>query len=273
VVKIALTVTTILLFPLLAQAQTTFGPQQLLTSESDAPYLISAADLDGDGDLDVVSASDNNSKLSWFENTDGRGTFGFGQVISLEADDVTFITTADFDGDGDPDLLAALEPDGKIAWYENTDGRGIFGPQQVISAQANGAQSVFAADLDGDGDPDILSASADDDKIAWYENLTPLHTAAEPSPDLPAAFRLEPPVPNPFHAHTQLRFSVREAAPVDVVLYDALGRRVALLYRGVPQPGVMQTLSVERAGLPGGVYFLRLNGQDFSTTRALTLLK
>ena len=30
---------------------------------------------------------------------------------------------------------------------------------------------MFAADVDGDGDLDVLSASYDDDKIAWYENL------------------------------------------------------------------------------------------------------
>ena len=45
-----------------------------------------------------------------------------------------------------------------------------FGPQQVISTAADGAHSVFAADVDGDGDTDVLSASALDDKIAWYEN-------------------------------------------------------------------------------------------------------
>ncbi|MDG1983105.1 MAG: VCBS repeat-containing protein, partial [Planctomycetota bacterium] len=36
---------------------------------------------------------------------------------------------------------------------------------------ANGANSVYASDLDGDGDADVLSASYSDDKIAWYENL------------------------------------------------------------------------------------------------------
>ncbi|MCP4262232.1 MAG: choice-of-anchor D domain-containing protein, partial [Planctomycetes bacterium] len=46
----------------------------------------------------------------------------------------------------------------------------LFGGQQVISTQADGAYSVYACDLDGDGDNDILSASASDDKIAWYEN-------------------------------------------------------------------------------------------------------
>ena len=60
--------------------------------------------------------------------------------------------------------------DDKIAWYENTDGAGSFGPQQVISTLADVASSVFAADVDGDGDTDVLSASSNDDKIAWYEN-------------------------------------------------------------------------------------------------------
>ena len=47
-----------------------------------------------------------------------------------------------------------------------------FGPQQIITTNANGARSVYAEDLDGDGDMDVLSASAysNDDKIAWYEN-------------------------------------------------------------------------------------------------------
>ena len=76
----------------------------------------------------------------------------------------------DLDGDDDVDVLSASYDDGKIAWYENTDGRGTFGLQQVITTQAAGAQSVYAADLDGDGDMDVLSASRVDDKIAWYEN-------------------------------------------------------------------------------------------------------
>ncbi|MCK4639315.1 MAG: VCBS repeat-containing protein, partial [Bacteroidales bacterium] len=47
----------------------------------------------------------------------------------------------------------------------------IFGEQQIISDPAAlSARSVYATDLDGDGDNDILSASSADNKIAWYEN-------------------------------------------------------------------------------------------------------
>ncbi len=46
-------------------------------------------------------------------------------------------------------------------------------PQQVLSTIADGALSVYATDLDGDGDADVLSASSNElnGKIAWYENL------------------------------------------------------------------------------------------------------
>ncbi len=53
----------------------------------------------------------------------------------------------------------ALEVEAQIA----------FGPQQIISTEVNSPESVYATDLDNDGDIDVLSASLDN-KIAWYEN-------------------------------------------------------------------------------------------------------
>jgi hypothetical protein len=58
-----------------------------------------------------------------------------------------------------------------------------FAPQATISTGADSARSVFAADVDGDGDTDVLSASANDDKIAWYENTTPPETTIDSAVD------------------------------------------------------------------------------------------
>jgi len=88
------------------------------------------------------------------------------------------VYAADLDGDGDPDVLSASSDydydfevwiANEIAWYAN-DGTGQFGSQQVITTAAEGADCVYAADVDGDGDVDVLSASSGDNKIAWYEN-------------------------------------------------------------------------------------------------------
>ena len=147
-----------------------FGEQQVITTSADGPESVFSADLDGDGDQDVLSASHNDDKITWYENTDGMGSFGEQQVITTNADEAWSVFSADLDGDGDQDVLSASHNDDKIAWYENTDGMGSFGEQQVITTSAYGAQSVFSADLDGDGDQDVLSASYWDGKIAWYEN-------------------------------------------------------------------------------------------------------
>ena len=87
-----------------------------------------------------------------------------------DANGAASVYAVDLNGDNDLDVLFASSNDNRIAWYENTDGKGGFGQQQVITTQADGAKSVYAADLDGDGDMDVVSASMNDDTIAWYEN-------------------------------------------------------------------------------------------------------
>jgi hypothetical protein len=153
-----------------------FGPQQVITPAADGANCVYAADLDGDGDADVLSASSGDNKIAWYAN-DGSGQFGPQQVISTDAWRASCVYAADLDADGDLDVLSASYgvwtgdrwTDCEIAWYAN-DGTGHFGPQQVITTEANGATCVYAADLDGDGDLDVLSASEGDGKVAWYAN-------------------------------------------------------------------------------------------------------
>jgi hypothetical protein len=150
-----------------------FGPQQVIGPAEFSGDVV-AVDLDGDGDRDVISASESYDKIVWYENRldEAGADFSAQQVIALAVDGVTSIFATDLDGDGDADVVSAAYRDDEIAWYENrlNEATADFGPQQVVTTATNHAWSVFAADLDGDGDPDILSASRGDDKIAWYEN-------------------------------------------------------------------------------------------------------
>ncbi|KXN98179.1 hypothetical protein LS48_13030 [Aequorivita aquimaris] len=137
------------------------------------PFSVHAADIDGDGYMDLLSASRDDNKIAWYKNN-GAGNFQTQQAISTNANLAISVYAADIDGDGDVDVLSASFDDDKIAWYENTDGQGSFSTERTISLNADGAEMVFAADIDGDGDMDVLSTSGGDDKIAWYENLGPL---------------------------------------------------------------------------------------------------
>jgi len=150
-----------------------FGPEQVVTTLADGANCVFAADLDGDGDRDVVSASYYGNSIAWYENVDGAGTFGPQQPITTTATGAYSVFATDLDHDGDQDVLAACFYGDNVVWYENTTGSGTAWTSHGISAAALAARSVYAADLDGDGDQDVLSASSGDGKIAWYENTDP----------------------------------------------------------------------------------------------------
>ena len=92
------------------------------------------------------------------------------RVISSTATAAIDVFAIDLDGDGDIDVLSASRDDDKIAWYENKGQSDPTFDEHIITTNADGAFSVFAIDLDGDTDIDVLSGSAFDNKIAWYRN-------------------------------------------------------------------------------------------------------
>ncbi|MBZ0170864.1 MAG: VCBS repeat-containing protein, partial [Phycisphaerales bacterium] len=72
--------------------------------------------------------------------------------------------------DGDLDVLAAARGANTISWFSNDGGADPVFARSIISSEPDGPWSVYAADVDGDGDIDVLSASSNDSTIGWHEN-------------------------------------------------------------------------------------------------------
>lgn len=147
-----------------------FGPQQIINDTGLVPRYVQAADIDNDGDMDVVSAISGSDQIAWYENVDGQANFGPLQVIINTVQDVRFVGTADIDGDNDLDIITTCPGDDMVLWVRNEDGLGDFGGPQIVAADAVGANVCAAADLDGDGDVDMISANRNEDSVAWYRN-------------------------------------------------------------------------------------------------------
>ena len=144
--------------------------QHFITRYASGASSVSAADMDGDGDLDVLSAARNEGKVSWHENDGRPDPFFREHTISTEIDGVESIITADLDGDEDIDLVAASSTEDRITWFENSGGRTPYFTPHTISSSVHGAKTLSVADVNGDGRLDVISCSAEDHRVVWHEN-------------------------------------------------------------------------------------------------------
>jgi hypothetical protein len=128
---------------------------------------LEVADLDEDGDLDIVSSASGSQTCVWYEN-DGHGDFAMPQVIRGAGQATSSVFISDLNGDGKPDVLVTVNSDDVVAWFENTGGSPLFGVQQNISTSIDFALRVIAADLDNDNDIDVIAGGSEE--IVWFKN-------------------------------------------------------------------------------------------------------
>ncbi|MCB0360547.1 MAG: VCBS repeat-containing protein, partial [Bdellovibrionales bacterium] len=117
-----------------------------------------AADIDGDGDLDVVAVGGNHD-VAWWENLNGTGQQWSPITLIDDFFPVAFsVDAVDVDKDGDLDVIAGGN-NLLTAWWENLDGKGdVWSTLRPIGnvAAFPGNTYIKGQDLDGDGDLDFL---------------------------------------------------------------------------------------------------------------------
>ena len=136
----------------------------------DGAWSVYSADVDGDGDADVLGAGRYCNEITWWENTDGTGTVWAEHIVDGDFNQPLSVYSTDVDGDGDADVLGAGNYCDDITWWENIDGTGTVWSKHTIDGEFDAAWSVYSTDVDGDGDADVLGAGASCDDITWWEN-------------------------------------------------------------------------------------------------------
>jgi hypothetical protein len=127
---------------------------------------LAAADLDGDGLVDIIAAEPGHDRVIWYRNID---THAFKRILLADDVDAVTVQAVDLDGDGDLDVVAALQDDDQVVWFEQKSD-GSFS-KRIIAEKLQSVFGVSAVDLDGDGDLDIVTGNHWQGAVYWYERV------------------------------------------------------------------------------------------------------
>ncbi|MDF1743927.1 MAG: VCBS repeat-containing protein [Gimesia sp.] len=166
--------------------------RHVITVNLPGAYDVALADFNNDGFLDVAASSwVLGNQFAWFENS-GKPAEGEWKKHLIEENirETRTMRVADFDRDGDPDLLGTIRGIDEVVWYENKKGKAeITWVKHIIDDQSECPAHGNPVDMDGDGDMDVVMAlgfpyrpgskdntdsqRSKDNQIVWYENDNP----------------------------------------------------------------------------------------------------
>ena len=144
-----------------------------LTADGNNPLYLASADINGDGFMDVVSASYDDGVLAVFFN-DKASPGTFNAPLVLTSPGASQVAIADMNGDGMPDLISA---DFNVSLFIQTS-PGTFAA--AIPLYSGGANWVAVGDLNGDGAPDVALTDATSVKVLMHTGAASATTYAAP---------------------------------------------------------------------------------------------
>ncbi len=237
------------------------------------------ADLNQDGLLDLVALDLSTQALSAFENTGTAIDPSWilrPQLISGINMSASYANACDLDGNGLTDFI--LKAGNALEAYLNIGAPGApsyaNAPQVLSGLQGLRADYIDIADLDGDGDDDMIISN--DGTFIFIENQSVVGIHSEESRPISTSGLSN--FPNPFNTRTSISFTLAGQAHVTLTVYDIAGKRAAKLYDGQINAGTHSMVWDGRnsAGqdVSSGIYFSRLNINGATDeTHRMVLLK
>jgi len=146
-----------------------FATGMNVTSTIVEPIKVYAEDIDNDSFVDLIVISD--SGISCYSN-DGTGIFN-SEVIIASFNKYSDLAFADYNMDGTVDISCYTRSTSSLSnvYLLENQGGGFFLPPYTINSEFRHGEAMGSADLDGDGDSDIILGDWHQEKLSWLENF------------------------------------------------------------------------------------------------------
>jgi hypothetical protein len=158
--------------------------------------------------------------------------------------------------------------------FAGTYGGGVFlstnngTSWQAVNTGLPATTNVFALTVSGTN----VFAGTDTAGI-WRRPISEMITSVDPATsELPRGFLLQQNYPNPFNPTTVVSYQLPVVSDVKLIVYDLLGRELAVLVKERKAPGSYE-VKLDGSNLASGVYFYRLKAGTFVQTRKILLLR
>ncbi len=223
--------------------------------------------------IDDVQASDEGAYAVRLSNIAGEVT-SESATLSVVAEPMAPVITMDLTArmeveQGRPvsfGVEASGSPTPTFRWVRNAT---------VLPSRSTPSISYAAADLSHAGSYGVTVQNVAGTVVSTEMQLVirlAANVAVEEGGEAPETFDLGQNYPNPFNPMTTIPFSVPTAAHVHLTIFDVTGRQIAVVVSRAFAPG-RYTASFDGSGLASGVYFYRLQAQEWSEVKKLVLVE
>jgi len=258
-------------------------------------------DMDGDGDEELLVGR-YTGPIRIFNDVADLATADSSDVYTIAnvASGIRGMAVGDFDGNGLGEIYvggnySSAVYEIKFLGGDVTDAANYTEPAMIYQADTSGSVRTYSvafggadlnggtsADLNGDGDGDIVIAHEDGDTTAteYVVVITRDHTVAidlDLGKTQLTSYKLQQNFPNPFNPTTNIDYVVGEAGELQLTIYDITGREIKTLYSSFQTAGD-HSISWDGTDASGklvssGIYIYKMDINGASMSRHMTLLR
>jgi len=220
----------------------------------------------GSGGEDFLTLKyDPSGNLLWerfYNGTYGDGDYSKG--ISVDGDGNAYITGVAFDLSFDFNYMTIkYDTDGTQKWKISYDGGFTHRSDDAKAIVLDTAGNVVVTGISSRG------SNFDDITTVKYSQTTGIQQI---SSEIPHKYSLSQNYPNPFNPVTNLEFGISKSGFVTLKIYNMLGKEVATIVNSDLNPGTYK-YDFDAAELTSGIYFYKLESDNFSATKKMLLVK